>query len=356
MPDGSRGVDVSVVVVNWHRPDLTAEAIASIDADRADLAVEVVLVENGAVPGATDALVERFPWLRVVPVIGNSGFAGGANHGLRVARGEIVVLLNNDAVARPGFLRAGVDRLRSSERDVVAVAARVLLSGRFSPVTKREGALLDYSGVHWSRVPDEADGSRLTNSTGVELSRYGNGFDRDWLAEQDASSGPAEDPFAFSGSAAFLRRDVVEALGGFDERLFMYYEDLELSWRMRLAGYRIVYEHRAVAVHQVAQSSMQRPTLGRRLSMRNRLLTILRNGSRRFILRVVLRTAVRFGADVVDMIRSRSTAGSSGLALGDWARVWFRIAQHAPSIVVSRMRETSAHRRIVVEREFVGRI
>lgn len=349
-------VDVSVVVVNWRQPELTAEAIASLDQNRDGLDVEIILVENNAITGGTAMLRERFPFLIVVENERNAGFAGGANSGISVARGGTVVLLNNDAVVRPGFLRAGVERMRAEDPLVGAVAARVLLSGRFSSNPGTDRGLVDYDGVTWRRLPaDDSSGVTLTNSTGIEISRFANGFDRDWLTEQGLTEGAAADPFGFSGSAAFLRRSTVEALGGFDERLFMYYEDLELSWRMRLAGHRIVYEAGAVAVHHVAQSSMGTPTLGRRLSMRNRLLTTARNGSRRLVLRVTLRMLLRCAGDVGAMIRRRSTVADSGLTLDDWARIWWRVVRHAPSIAVSRMQETSPHRRIEVERAFFGR-
>ncbi|NQX29539.1 glycosyltransferase [Microbacteriaceae bacterium VKM Ac-2854] len=349
-------IDASVIVVNWRQPELTAEAITSIDENRDGLSVEVILVENDARLGGTAMLRERFPFLVVVENDRNAGFAGGVNSGLRIARGETVVLLNNDAVVRPGFLRAGVERMRSEGELVGAVAARVLLSGRFSDRAGTKRGLVDYNGVSWHRLPDgDESGAALTNSTGIELSRYGNGFDRDWLLEQSLTEGTAADPFGFSGSAAFLRRSTVEALGGFDERLFMYYEDLELSWRMRLAGYRIVYEPGAIAVHHVAKSSIGTPTLGRRLSMRNRLLTTLRNGSRRLVLRVTMRMLLRCLGDLGWMLRHRSSTGESGLTLDDWARIWWRVLKHSPSIALSRMRETSRHRRGEVEREFVGR-
>src|SRR5690606_22561821 len=131
----------------------------------------------------------------------NTGFAAGANAGIAATDDDVVVLLNNDAVARPGFLQALVEPFhtdaeasghRSPDQPRLgATTGRVLLSGRFAPV--RPGpdgvpdALVGHDGSRWARVdPEDAVGVELVNSTGNEVTRSGNGRDRDWLTRADS--------------------------------------------------------------------------------------------------------------------------------------------------------------------------
>lgn len=311
---------VSVVVVDWHRADLTVRAVESVLAQRSEHEVEVVLVVNEA----RDADVARFrrdlPRVVVVPVTHNSGFAGGVSAGLAAARGAVVALLNNDAVADDGFVAQGIAALEAAGPRTAAVAATALLEGTFRPV---EGApdpddLVAPDGARWRRSDG---GDHLVNGTGVVLSRSGNGRDRDWLTPVRGrrESTPV---FGFSGGAAFIRRNALDEVGGFDPTLFMYYEDVDVSWRLRLAGWDIGHAPHAVVVHRHAASSGSDSPLVRYQSIRNRLAVVLRDATAATATRVVLRTMVRAVLDVVRPSRAQLTRAQ-----------WWRLVREAPGIV-----------------------
>ena len=173
--------------------------------------------------------------------------------------------------------------------------------------------LVGLDGALWARTEDPTRGTAVMNGTGIEMTRDGNGYDRDWLAPADDVSSRS-DPFGFSGGAAFLRRDALEAVGGFDDDLFMYYEDLDVSWRFRLAGLRIGFAPEARIVHRHAGSSSSGSELIRHQSIRNRLAVVLRNGSATFITRVVLRTLAR-------LVRDTLTPGQAYLSRDAWRGV-----------------------------------
>lgn len=328
-------MDVSVVIVDWHQPDLTRRAVGSVLSQRVDASVEVVLVVNDADDDTVRSYREDFPALVVVPEPTNAGFAGGVARGLAASSGAVVVLVNNDAVADRGFLDRGLAALAAGGPTTAAVAATAVLEGRFAPVvpgaSRSDEDLVAADGRRWRRV--ETGGVTLVNGTGVVLDRSGNGRDRDWLRPVDDA--PEHAPlFGFSGGAAFLRRAAVDAVGGFDESLFMYYEDLDLAWRLRLAGYRIGAAPDAVVVHRHAASSGSDSPLVRYQSMRNRLVVTARDATDRMVGRVVARTVVRMVRDLAQPARAQLTPGA-----------WWRLVREAPAALrrARRLRRVDGH-------------
>jgi GT2 family glycosyltransferase len=305
-------VDASVIVIDWHRPELTRRALDSLLAQRTSASVETVLVVNEADPADVAAYRADYPSIVVVEEPTNSGFAGGVVRGIAAASGEVIVLVNNDAVADNAFLERGLAMLDAMPATVAALAATTVLEGSFVPVTGAPGPddLVAPGGARWRRAER---GSSLVNGTGVVLDRDGNGRDRDWLSDLE---GPRESAtlFGFSGGAAFLRRGPLAAVGGFDPGLFMYYEDVDVAWRLRLAGFDVRHAPDAVVVHRHAGSSGSDSELVRYQSMRNRLAVVLRDGSRPMVARVVLRTLLRGVADVV-------RPGGAQLSRGAWLRL-----------------------------------
>ncbi|WIB25328.1 glycosyltransferase family 2 protein [Curtobacterium sp. MCSS17_015] len=315
-------MDVSVVIIDWHQPELTRRALASVLSQRVDGSVEVVLVVNEA----DDATVARYradhPDVVVVAEPTNTGFAGGVVRGIAASSGEVVVLVNNDAVADHGFLDRGLAVLAAAGPRVAAVAATAVLEGRFVPIdpatARSADDLVAADGRRWRRAET---GQTLVNGTGVVLDRSGNGRDRDWLRPLDDAPEPAP-LFGFSGGAVFLRRGPLTEVGGFDPSLFMYYEDLDVAWRLRLAGYEIRHAPDAVVVHRHAASSGSDSPLVRSQSMRNRLAVVLRNASAGFALRVVVRTAGRLVRDLLRPASAQLTPAA-----------WWRLCREAPAVL-----------------------
>jgi GT2 family glycosyltransferase len=235
----------TVVVVTWQGAHLLPDCLESLR--RQTVPHTVLVVDNGSTDGTENLLAARFPEVTVVQTGANLGFAGGAQTGIEAARTPLVALLNNDAVADPGWLAALVRHLES-EPGCAAVTSRILLQG--------------------------GDPPRL-NNTGVVLLEDDYGADRDLRA--DAGTRPEPGPvFGFSGGAALLRRSAVEAVGGFARPFFLYYEDTDLSWRLRLAGWEIRYEPDAVVHHAHSATVDQSSDRFAFYNERNRLLMLSR--------------------------------------------------------------------------------
>lgn len=332
MSDGTTTVPeraaVSVIVVNWRQPELTERCIASLTAQVLAESMEVVLVENQATSEGIARLRRSCDSVNIVALPRNEGFAGGVNAGLAAAQGDVIVLINNDATAAPGFLAAGVNRLGSEDTTVAAVAAFMVLEGTFDRTTEsddEDSVLAGIDGMTWIES-GSASARQLCNSTGVSVDSHANGQDRDWLVPVDEVCRVRDDdPFGFSGGGVFLRRSALDRIGPFDDRFFMYYEDLDLAWRLRLAGYRIVFEPDARLIHRHAASSGHQSPLLRFHSMRNRLLTVYKNGTVMLGAVVTIASLGRMAKDVVIGIRGRSKRSSSSgayLSARDWRKLW----------------------------------
>lgn len=215
--------DVSVVVVTWNgRRFLEACLQAVMSQDGADF--EIIVVDNGSTDGSADFVRAICPAARVIELPTNQGFAAGNNAGAREARGRFVAFLNNDTVASAGWLRAlrgGID----------AAAGYVLTTSRI--VYMHDPGIIDSAG----------DG----------LYRSGGAFKRHHGAPASVAE-VSREVFGICGAACMLPSDVFEQLGGFDEAFFASHEDVDLSYRARLAGYRCRYVADAVVRHHGSAS------------------------------------------------------------------------------------------------------
>jgi N-acetylglucosaminyl-diphospho-decaprenol L-rhamnosyltransferase len=319
-PTSSSTLTCTVIVVNYNGSHLVLECLDSIvGSDTGGLEVEVVVVDNASVDGSDLEIQRRFPSVRLIRSPVNLGFGGGVNLGIRESTGDIVILINNDARARPGFVRALAEPFLSEGDRLGAVTARIQLTGRFVTVVEAEADYVDGAGRGWRRLPESAEGGvELMNSTGGQISDSGNGSDRSWLLPVGEGPLPDESVFGFCGGGAAIRRAALDEVGLFDETLFMYYEDTDLSWRLRRFGWRIQYADGARTVHHHAASSGTTSRLFLVNNIRNRMLVAIRNApaaiARRAVLRTVLslvRSTVRGfrpGGASVDRRRAHATA------------------------------------------------
>jgi GT2 family glycosyltransferase/glycosyltransferase involved in cell wall biosynthesis len=240
---------VTLVIVNYKGAEDTIaclQGIASLDWPAE--ALDVVVVDNASGGDDVQRIRAAVPGVKVVASKRNLGFAGGCNLGAARVTTDHIAFINNDARPAPGFLRAAVAAL-SADHAIGAVAAKVL----------------DWEG---KRV-DFVDSA---------LSWYGQGFKLHVGAEDDGSFDEERDVLFGTGSALVVRRSAFEAVGGFDERYFMFFEDVDLGWRLWLAGHRVRYVPTALVFHR-HHASMSKLGAWREqfLLERNALFTIYKN-------------------------------------------------------------------------------
>ncbi len=179
----------------------------------------VIVVDNGSEDGSPDHVREHFPGVRVLELGANTGFAGAANVGLRVAETDFVALVNTDVRLEPDWLERTCAVLEASPQ-AASVATKML----------------------------DLEDPSLVYDTGDILRRDGACEQRGRFERDDGRFDQPGEVFGACAGAALYRRAPVLELGGFDERFFLYLEDVDLALKLRLAGWTCMYEP-AVALH-----------------------------------------------------------------------------------------------------------
>jgi len=228
---------LSVVIPSWNTRELTRTCLEFLD--RAEKpATEVIVVENGSEDGSLEMIQEDWPEHRLVVNTENQGFARGSNQGLALARGRFVLLLNTDTEVAPDAI-ARMLRFLEEHQEHAAVAPKLVHpDGRVQATVH---AFPTLRTAVWFATPLERWFPRSK-----ELRRY---FMRDWDHE---SSRDVDQPPA---AALLLRREVLDRVGLFDESLWLFYNDTDLSLRITKAGWRTHYLAEAVVVHHVGAST-----------------------------------------------------------------------------------------------------
>lgn len=217
---------ISAVVVNHNGGVGLRRCLESLGPPRAEL--EVLLVDNASSDGSPALVREAFPWMRVLAQAVNLGFGAANNLAAASAAGESLLLLNADAWLEPGALGRLADRLESDDR-LALVAPRLLYpDGRRQFSWSPERGVLG-EALQQLRNPHEA---------------------RAWVHGPAARlASRIAGPLWYTAACVLLRAVAFREVGGFDERFFMYFEDVDLCLRLRAAGWRLADEPAAVARH-----------------------------------------------------------------------------------------------------------
>jgi len=231
---------VSVIVVNWNRLETLRQCLHSLS--RQTLRNhEVIIVDNGSSDGSLKLRSdETLPPAHWIVNAENRGFGVAVNQGIAVAQAAFIALLNNDAEATPGWLAALVDVLRPHPH--VGMAASKIVAFDDHSIIDKTGHLIYPDGQNRGRGSGEKDEGQFDTI--------------DEVAWPD-------------GCAALYRREMIDAIGGFDEDFFAYADDADLGLRGQLAGWTCLYAPQAVAYHRLGS------TLGR--FSEQRLFLIERN-------------------------------------------------------------------------------
>lgn len=185
--------------------------------------LEIILVDDASTDASVPYVQTRYPHVQVLPLERNSGLAVACNRGVAMSRGEIVILLNNDTEVEPKWVEALVVALQAHPW-AGAAASKMLLFDR-RRVLHSAGDMMGVDGIPRNRGVWEEDRGQ---------------YDADRVV------------FGGCGGAVAYRRHVWDELGGFDEDLFMYLEDVDLAWRMQLRGWGTVFAPEARVYHHLS--------------------------------------------------------------------------------------------------------
>jgi len=310
-PDAARRTLVSVVVPAYGTDPWLERSVASALASTG-VDTEVIVIDNGGTDDTTIGRLEGLDGVTVVRPESNLGFAGGCNAGFRLAQGEVVFFLNQDAVLSP---------------DALARLAEVALDPKV--------------GVATGSVRLADDPGRV-NSWGNPLHFLGFSW-AGGFGEPVPPDDVRREVTGASGTAMAVRRSVFEALGGFADEYFAYHEDLELSLRCWLRGLVVVYVPDAVVTHRY---EMSRTPTKFYLLERNRLLLVASLYERRTLALLFPALAVT----EVGMLAVALQAGWARQKLASWRWLWCNRGR------VGARRRLLQGERVVGDRELASRL
>jgi GT2 family glycosyltransferase len=213
---------VTVVIPNWNGAHHLPACLESLQRQTYPQ-VEVIVADNGSTDGSPNLLARDYPKVRVLALGQNLGFTGACNAGMQAARGDLVILLNNDTEADPGWVGEVVAAFQRHPEAGIVASKMLLFDQRDTFHTAGDFYRMD--GVPGNRGVWQKDTGQYD-------------------AEQYVFS-------ACGGSAAY-RKAMLEQVGLLDEDFFYSCEDLDLAWRAQLAGWRCIYAPRAVVYHKLS--------------------------------------------------------------------------------------------------------
>ncbi len=243
---------VAVVIVAFETRDTLLESLASLQANQGT-EIERLVVDNASTDGSAGVVRARFPDVRVIANAENVGFSRACNQGARESGAPLILFLNPDATLNPGSLCALAALFESRERLGIAGPRTHSSNGDIQVSTGRDLSLVS----EWRQ-------RRLVRGVARRDPRA--------LAATEARHAVEHEPDWVSGACLMIRREAFLAVGGFDERFFLYEEDADLCRRVRFAGWQVVYTPAAEARHALGRSMARAPSRARFEYHRSHLL------------------------------------------------------------------------------------
>jgi len=251
-------VELSIVIVSWNVKEDLARCLGSIEQYPCSRRFEVIVVDNASEDGSAEMVRRDFGQVKLIQNGENRGFAAANNLGIKQSQGRYVLLLNPDTSVHAGALDTLVGFLDENQ-DVGICGPRLLNEdGSTQPSVRR-----------FPTLPGILHCFTIFRFIPVFRWHY-----RRWMM-RDFKYDRQRDVDQVMGAALLVRRSVLDELGGMDEAFFMYYEEVDLCYRAKQAGWRIVFLPEAVITHTGGRSTGQIPVKRRIMTLRS-VLTFLR--------------------------------------------------------------------------------
>ena len=232
---------VTAIIVNWNDKDVIVECIQSIlDQNRNE--IDIIISDNGSKDDSVEFIRRRFPSVKIIENGKNLGFGSAINRGLGLAKGDYLLFLNSDLKLHSKCV-GELAKVLENDSNVGGTIPKILHIDQQNIINSL-GVLINYTGIAYPNL----------------------------LGQKDPGY---QEPFESAcGGIFMLKREVYETVGGFDEDLFLYHEDHDLSWRIRLAGWHLKVIPQAIMYHHY---KFNKGILKYYSSEKNRLHILLKN-------------------------------------------------------------------------------
>ena len=232
---------VTAIIVNWNDKDVIVECIQSLlDQNRNE--IDIIVSDNGSKDDSVEFIRKCFPSIKIIENGENLGFGSAVNRGLGLAKGEYLLFLNSDLKLHSKCV-GELAKVLENDSNVGGTIPKILHIDQQNTINSL-GVLINYTGIAYPNL----------------------------LGQKDSGY---QEPFESAcGGIFMLKREVYETVGGFDEDLFLYHEDHDLSWRIRLAGWHLKVIPQAIMYHHY---KFNKGILKYYSSEKNRLHILLKN-------------------------------------------------------------------------------
>lgn len=302
---------ISIVIPNWNGKHLLEKCLTSINNLVYDN-FEVIIVDNGSSDDSIEYISSNFPKIRLVPLASNTGFAHAVNVGIKACKGEYIALLNNDTEVDRYWLSELVKPFLQSQE--IGIVASKLLNFYDRARIDSAGDVLNIVGQAYPIGGGELDCPVWNEGRFI---------------------------FSATGGASAYRKSLLEEIGLFEEIFFMYFEDVDISYRAQRAGYKVWYQPSAVIYHIQKASSKKSRELLEYYLYRNFVVNYLINTP--FSLFFKRMSIVKFIMVFVHTFYYQSKQGYIGSAIKTW---WWLITNAGTIFSLRQKRQKDANPKV----------
>ncbi|SET21539.1 hypothetical protein SAMN05660297_01698 [Natronincola peptidivorans] len=237
-------MDLSIIIINYNTKELTKQTLQSIFDKKYDFTYEVFVVDNASIDDSVDMIKTEFPQVKLVENSENLGFSKANNLAIKASTGRLILLLNSDTLVLEDCLEKCVVYMENHET-IGALGCKVMLSN----------GMLDHACKRGFPTPDAALYYMLKLDKLFPDSRRFGQYDLTYLCENEMN-----EVDVLTGAFMMVRREVIDEVDLLDENFFMYGEDIDWCYRIKRAGWRIVYYPEAKIIHYKGGSNKKKKT------------------------------------------------------------------------------------------------
>lgn len=262
---------VAVIILNWNGKEDSLACLKALK--KQTQAHDIIIVDNGSNDDFYEVVKKRYPDFVVLKNKTNLGFAGGVNTGIRHALKkdfDFIALINNDATPDKSWLKELLNASLGEDTGIVT------------------GKLL------------KTDGS--IDSTGDLYTSWGLAYPRGRNQKDNKQYNDLKTVFGATGGASLYRANMLKDIGLFDEDFFAYYEDVDLSFRAQLAGWKVIYTPEAIAYHKIGASSSKIPGFTTYMTIKNLPWLFLKNVPWRLMSTILPRFFIAYTAIIISSL------------------------------------------------------
>lgn len=246
----------AVVILNWNGEKFLRQFLPSVVKYTDKLIADVVVIDNGSSDNSLNVLISEFKTVKIVKLDKNYGFTGGYNRGLAKLEGyDYFLLLNSDVEVSERYLEPLISMLES-DKNIASVQPKILSyeNKQYFEYAGAAGGLIDMFGFPYCR-------GRVMSRVEKDLGQYDDACEVFWA----------------SGAALFIRSELYFKFGGLDEDYFAHMEEIDLAWRLKNSGYKIIVEPKSVVYHLGGGTLPNNSPRKLFLNFRNSLFTLYKN-------------------------------------------------------------------------------